>query len=61
MQFDYVCVKFAERVAERDLDRLFWDDDLRSSDPGTRSKLYIRHALLLYLYPHEGGPTPRDC
>ena len=49
-QFDYICAKFAERVAERGLDRLFWDDDLRASDPGTRSRLYIRHAVLLSLY-----------
>ena len=57
MQLDYICVKFAERVAERDLDRLFWDDDLRSSDPGTRSRLYIRHALLMYLYHMKEANT----
>ena len=34
-------------MAERGLCRLFWDDDLRASDPGTRSRLYIRHALLM--------------
>ena len=48
-QFDYLCVRFAERVAERGIYRLFWDDDLRASDPGTRSRLYIRHALLMSL------------
>ena len=36
-------------MSQRNLDRLFWDDDLRVSDPGTRSKLYIRHALLISL------------
>ena len=36
-QFDYLCVRFAQRVAERGLYRLFWDDDTRTSDPGTRS------------------------
>ena len=52
-QFDYLCARFAERVARWNLDRLFWDDDdddVRSSDPGTRPKLYIRHALLMYQY-----------
>ncbi len=44
-------------MAERDLDRLFWDDDLRSSDPGTRSKLYIRHALPMYLYHKKEANT----
>ena len=48
-QFDYLCAKFDDRVSQRNLDRLFWDDDLRASDPGTRSKLYIRHALLMSL------------
>ena len=48
--FDYLCVKFAERLAELGLHRLFWDDDNRSSDSGTRSKLYIRHAILLSLF-----------
>lgn len=36
-QLDCLCVRFAEQVAERGLYRLFWDDDLRSSDPGTQS------------------------
>ena len=48
-QFDYLCVRFAQRVAERGLYRLFWDDDARASDPGTRSRLYARHALLMSL------------
>ena len=55
-QFDYLCIKFAERLAELGLNRLFWDDDNRASDPGTRSKLYIRHALLLSLI-HKRGAT----
>ena len=48
-QFDYLCAKFDDQVSQRNLDRLFWDDDLRASDPGTRSKLYIRHTLLMSL------------
>ena len=56
-EFDYTCIKFAERVAERGLDRLFWDDDARASDPGTRCKLYIRHALLMTLYRKKDAAT----
>ena len=56
-QFDYLCVRFAERVAERGLCRLFWDDDLRASDPGTRSRLYIRHALLMSLLHKKEANT----
>ena len=51
-QFDYLCVRFAQRVAERGLYRLFWNDDARASDSGTRSKLYVRHAPLMSL-PHK--------
>lgn len=57
-QFDYLCVRFAERMAERGLYRLFLDDDTRASDSGTRSKLYVRHALLMSLL-HKKEPTPR--
>lgn len=32
-QFDYLCVEFAEWVAELGLGRLFWDNDLQTSDP----------------------------
>ena len=56
-QFDYLCIRFAERVAERGLDRLFWDDDIRASDPGTRSRLYIRHALLMSLVHKKEANT----
>ncbi len=56
-QFDYVCAKFAERLAEMGLDRLFWDDDLQPSDPGTRSKLHIRHALPMHLYHKKEANT----
>ncbi len=56
-QFDYLCVRFAERVAERGPYRLFWDDDLRASDPGTRSRLYIRHALLMSLIHKKEAST----
>lgn len=54
-QLDYICVRFAERVAERDPCRLFWDDDLRVFDPGTRSRLYIRHTLLILLHRKEAS------
>ena len=54
-QFDYLCVKFDERVSQRNLGRLFRDDDLRASDPRTRSKLYIRHALLMSLLHKKEG------
>lgn len=56
-RFDYLCVRFAQRVAERGLYRLFWDDDARASDSGTRSRLYVRHALLMSLL--QGRPSPR--
>ena len=55
--FDYLCVKFAERVAERSMYRLFWDDDNRVCDSGTRSKLYIRHAILLSLFHKKEAVT----
>ena len=50
-QFTYLCVKFAKRVTERNLYRLFWDDDddAGASDPETHTKMYIRHALLMSL------------
>ena len=54
-RLDYICVRFAERVAERGLCRRFWDDDLWVSDPGTRSRLYIRHALLMSLHKKEAS------
>ena len=56
-QFDYLCVRFAQRVAERGLYRLFWDDDARASDSGTRSRLYIRHALLMSLFHKKEAIT----
>ena len=56
-QFDYLCVRFAQRVAERGLYRLFWDDDTRASDPGTRSRLYAHHALLLSLFHKKEANT----
>ena len=56
-QFDYLCVRFAQRVAERRLYRLFWDDDARASEPETRSKLYIRHALLMSLLHKKEANT----
>ena len=58
-QFDYLCAKFDDLVSQRNLDRLFWDDDLRVSDPGTRSKLYIRHALLMSLL-HKKEAIPEE-
>ena len=39
---------------------LFWDDDIRMSDPGNRSKLYIRHSLLLSLMRKKGGTIQTD-
>lgn len=54
-QFDCRRIRFAERVAERALCRLFWNDDLRASDPRTLSRPHIRHTLLMSLIYKRGG------
>lgn len=39
---------------------LSWDDDGRASDPGNRSKLHIRHFLLLSLMRKKEGTTQTE-
>ena len=56
-QFDYILYRYATWVREHGDMTLFWDDDVRATDPGNRSKLYIRHALLLSLMRKKGGST----
>ena len=39
---------------------LFWDDDVRATDPGNRSRLYIWHSLLLSLMRKKGVTTQAE-
>ncbi len=48
-QFDYILHRYTAWIKEHRDTTLFWDDDIRASDPGNRSRLYIRHSLLLSL------------
>ena len=59
-QFDYILHKYTVWVKEHGDMTLFWDDDVRASEPGNRSKLYIRHALLLSLMRKKGGTTQAE-
>ena len=59
-QFDYILHMYTTRIKERGDTTLFWDDDVRISDPGNRSKIYIRHSLLLSLMRKKGGTTQAE-
>ena len=41
-QFDYILHRYTAWIKEHRDMTLFWDDNIRASDPGNRSKLYIR-------------------
>ncbi|MBI1657838.1 MAG: hypothetical protein IS632_03565, partial [Thaumarchaeota archaeon] len=59
-QFDYILHRYTAWIKERGDTALFWDDDIRASDPGNRSRLYIRHSLLLSLMRKKGGTTQAE-
>lgn len=59
-QFDYILHRYTAWIKEHGDMTLFWDDDVRVSDPGNRSKLYIRHSLLLSLMRKKGGITQAE-
>ena len=59
-QFDYILHMYTASIKERGDTTLFWDDDVRISDPGNRSKIYIRHSLLLSLMRKKGGTTQAE-
>ena len=59
-QFDYILHRYSTWVKEHVDVTLFWDDDVRASDPGNRSKMYMRHALLLSLMRKKGGTTQAE-
>ena len=56
-QFDYILHRYTAWIKKHKDMTLFWDDDIRASDPGNRSRLYIRHSLLLSLMRKKGGTT----
>ena len=59
-QFDYILHRYTAYVKKHGDTTLFWDDDGRASDPGNRSKIYMRHALLLSLMHKKGGHTQSE-
>ena len=59
-QFDYILHGYTAWIKEHVDMTLFWDDDIRASDPGNRSKMYIRHSLLLALMRKKGGSTQEE-
>ena len=59
-QFDYILHRYTAWIKEHGDTTLFWDDDIRASDPGNRSRLYIRHSLLLSLMRKKGGTTQAE-
>ena len=59
-QFDYILHRYTAWIKEHGDTTLFWDDDVRASDPGNRSRLYIRHSLLLSLMRKKGGTTQAE-
>ena len=59
-QFDYILHGYTAWIKEHGDMTLFWDDDIRASDPGNRSKMYIRHSLLLALMRKKGGSTQEE-
>ena len=59
-QFDYILHGYATWIKEHGDTTLFWDDDVRASDAGNRSRLYIRHSLLLSLMRKKEGTTQAE-
>ena len=59
-QFDYILHRYTACIKEHEDTTLFWDDNIRASDPGNRSRLYIRYSLLLSLMRKKGGTTQAE-
>ena len=56
-KFQYILEHAGVYVAASDKMRLFRDDKSRTSDPGNRCKLPLRHAILMALVHKKDNPT----
>ena len=56
-KFQHILEHAGPYVAARDKMRLFRDDESRASDPGSRCKLRLRHAILMALVHKKDNPT----
>ena len=58
-KFQHILEHAGAYVAASDKMRLFRDDESRTSDPGNRCKLRLRHAILMALVHKKDNPTQR--
>ena len=56
-KFQYILEYAVAYVAASDKMRLFCNDESRTSDPGNRCKLPLRHAILMALVHKKDNPT----